>query len=140
GMIPFRKGVLTAFANVANNPNLHRIHFSSDGEGLGTGTVEYEGVSPVTAMSQYSNCGKGDALVGDPNPSFGDFLAAFEMAQRFSRDLERVWDTYGHRLRMGRPDSNGGGIQGGGGGGRERSGGRDCTDVRPGIGRDRFSK
>ncbi len=49
-MAPHRDGVLTAFANVENNPRLFRIHYSPDGRGVGSGPIKYEGCSPVRGM------------------------------------------------------------------------------------------
>ena len=43
-MIQYNRGVLSAFSNVAGNPNLYRIHWSPDGNSLGGGPVHYEGI------------------------------------------------------------------------------------------------
>ena len=38
-MVPYKTGILTAFANASGDPNLFRIHFSPDGNNLGGGDV-----------------------------------------------------------------------------------------------------
>jgi hypothetical protein len=52
-MIPFQRGVLTAFTYAG--PNGNRIHWSPDGKNLGGGSIVYDGGSPVTAMIPFRN-------------------------------------------------------------------------------------
>jgi hypothetical protein len=52
-----KKGVLTAIANVDNNPNLFRVHLDKDPATLAATetTIIYEGCSPVTTMVPYED-------------------------------------------------------------------------------------
>jgi hypothetical protein len=57
-MIPFAGGVLTAFTDVEctsaqPSTSLNRVHFSPDGNNLGSGSIRYEGTMPVTAMMPF---------------------------------------------------------------------------------------
>jgi hypothetical protein len=84
-MIAYHGGVLTGFSNCEGNPNLHRVHWSSDGNNLGgphPSTIRYQGVSPVTAMIPYN----------------GGVLTAFSNCEGNPR-LHRIhWSSDGNNL------------------------------------------
>ena len=93
---------LTAFATPAGNSVACYVHFSPDGENLDKGPVAYQGVSPVTAMSQYARgANGGEELVGDPTPEeLAVGIALFEVAREFSKDvlgpfIEHYWPDSG---------------------------------------------
>ena len=85
-MTVFQGGLMTAFSNVRLEAGVYAVHFSSNGEGLGSGTPRYEGRSSMPSSMLKAFTRPMTAMTVGPN----GLLTAFDYVETIP-GLNRVY-------------------------------------------------